>query len=137
MYIFSQFLIDCSKAKVSTIVLCQRFKFQAETVETMVRDAITFVNNVMKGEVVAGGGATEMQISEKLRDYAQRDSNREVKPLIEAIGNALEIIPRQLCENYVKSITQSVSVEKYIGFKMEFYMEFFYSTIFRQQIIWC
>lgn len=47
---------------------------------------------------VLGGGAIEMQLSKTLRDYSRTVAGKE-QLLIGAIAKALEIIPRQLCDN--------------------------------------
>lgn len=69
-----------------------------EMVKATICDAMLMVRYCHKNDVVAGGGAIEMELSKRLHDYAKK-SNADVKPLIEAIANALEIIPRQLCDN--------------------------------------
>lgn len=48
--------------------------------------------------VVAGGGAIEMELSRMLRDYSRTITGKE-QFLVGAIAKALEIIPRQLCDN--------------------------------------
>lgn len=45
-----------------------------------------------------GGGAIEMELSRALRDYSRTIAGKE-QLLIGAIAKALEIIPRQLCDN--------------------------------------
>lgn len=99
MYVFSQFSIDFSEAKTCTVVLCKCYKPHLKKIEATLRDAIMFAATVSKGKVVVGGGAIEMELSKKLRDRAKEKVDPEVKALIEAISVALEIIPRQLCEN--------------------------------------
>lgn len=46
----------------------------------------------------AGGGAIEMELSKVLRDYSRTIAGKE-QLLIGAIAKALEVIPRQLCDN--------------------------------------
>ena len=48
--------------------------------------------------VVAGGGAIEMELSKYLRDYSRSIAGKE-QLLIGVMARALEIIPRQLCDN--------------------------------------
>ena len=48
--------------------------------------------------VVAGGGATEMELSSYLRTYS-RTVEGKTQMIIGAFAKALEIIPRQLCDN--------------------------------------
>ena len=53
---------------------------------------------MMKLVSVAGGGAIEMELSKYLRDYSRTIAGKE-QLLIGAMAKALEIIPRQLCDN--------------------------------------
>ena len=48
--------------------------------------------------VVAGGGAIEMELSKYLRDYSRTIPGKQ-QLLIGAYAKALEIVPRQLCDN--------------------------------------
>ncbi len=45
-----------------------------------------------------GGGAIELELSKYLRDYARTVAGKE-QLIITAVAKALEIIPRQLCDN--------------------------------------
>ena len=45
-----------------------------------------------------GGGAIEMELSKYLRDYSRTIAGKE-QLLIGALAKALEVIPRQLCDN--------------------------------------
>lgn len=48
--------------------------------------------------LLSGGGAIEMELSKYLRDYSRTVAGKE-QLLIAAFARALEVIPRQLCEN--------------------------------------
>jgi len=48
--------------------------------------------------IVAGGGACEMAVSHYLHDFAQNDPSKQ-QAVIRAFAKALEVIPRQLCDN--------------------------------------
>lgn len=48
--------------------------------------------------MIIGGGAIEMELSKHLRDVSRTIAGKE-QMLISAIARALEIIPRQLCDN--------------------------------------
>ena len=50
------------------------------------------------GKYVAGGGATEIELALKLRDYAASVGGRE-QLAIQAFADAVEVIPRSLAEN--------------------------------------
>ena len=70
-----------------------------EETERSLHDAIMIVRRAMKNDaVVAGGGAIEMELSKHLRDVARTIAGKE-QMLISAIAKALEVIPRQLCDN--------------------------------------
>lgn len=58
-------------------------------------DLVCFLQN---DSVVAGGGAIEMELSKYLRDYSRTIPGKQ-QLLIGAYAKALEIIPRQLCDN--------------------------------------
>ena len=49
-------------------------------------------------KVVAGGGSTEMELSKYLREYSRTIEGKQ-QMVIAAFAKALEIIPRQLCDN--------------------------------------
>ena len=48
--------------------------------------------------IVAGGGANDMEISKHLRDHARSIPGKS-QLFINAFAKAMEIIPRQLCDN--------------------------------------
>ena len=47
---------------------------------------------------LSGGGAIEMELSKYLRDYSRTIAGKE-QLMIGAMAKALEVIPRQLCDN--------------------------------------
>jgi T-complex protein 1 subunit eta len=49
--------------------------------------------------IVAGGGAVEMEISSYLHAYADKNVPHKQQSIIKAFAKALEVIPRQLCDN--------------------------------------
>jgi len=74
-------------------------QFIAE-VERSLHDAIMVVKRSVKNEsVVAGGGACEMEVSAYLHQFADRNVPYKQQAIIKAFAKALEIIPRQLCDN--------------------------------------
>eukprot|EP00730_Choanoeca_flexa_P014161 TRINITY_DN6089_c0_g1_i1.p1 TRINITY_DN6089_c0_g1~~TRINITY_DN6089_c0_g1_i1.p1 ORF type:complete len:561 (+),score=185.80 TRINITY_DN6089_c0_g1_i1:77-1759(+) len=93
------FFTGCPKAKTCTIILRGGAEqFIAET-ERSLHDAIMIVRRAIKNDaVVAGGGAIEMLISKHLRDHSRNVPGKQ-QLLIAAFAKALEIIPRQLCDN--------------------------------------
>jgi hypothetical protein len=70
-----------------------------EETERSLHDAIMIVRRAIKNDaVVAGGGAIEMEISKFLRSFARTIPGKQ-QLLISAYAKALEVIPRQLCDN--------------------------------------
>ncbi|KAK6462984.1 chaperonin Cpn60/TCP-1 family [Scheffersomyces coipomensis] len=89
----------CPQAKTCTLVLRGGAEQVIAEVERSLHDAIMIVKRaVSHSEVVAGGGAIEMELSKYLRDYAKTVAGKQ-QLIITAYAKALEIIPRQLCEN--------------------------------------
>jgi thermosome len=67
--------------------------------ERGVQDALDVVAaTVTQGQVLGGGGAPEVEVARRLRDFADSVSGRE-QLAVEAFADALEIIPRALAKN--------------------------------------
>jgi T-complex protein 1 subunit eta len=67
--------------------------------ERSLHDAIMIVKRTLKhSKAVPGGGAVEMELSKRLREYA-RTIHGKSQLLISTFAKSLEIIPRTLCEN--------------------------------------
>nr|CAG4644686.1 EOG090X03U0 [Leptodora kindtii] len=89
----------CPQAKTCTIIIRGGAEQFMEETERSLHDAIMIVRRAMKNDsVVAGGGAIEMELSKYLRDTARGIAGKE-QLLISAVARALEVIPRQLCDN--------------------------------------
>lgn len=89
----------CKNARTCTFILRGGAEQFLEETERSLHDAIMIVRRLIKNDaVVAGGGAIEMELSKVLRDYSRTIAGKE-QLLIGAIAKALEIIPRQLCDN--------------------------------------
>ncbi|KAL0131869.1 hypothetical protein PUN28_003018 [Cardiocondyla obscurior] len=90
---------ECSRAKTCTFILRGGAEQFLEETERSLHDAIMVVRRMVKNDaVVAGGGAIEIELSKTLRDYSRTIAGKE-QLLIGAIARALEVIPRQLCDN--------------------------------------
>ncbi|KAK9811765.1 hypothetical protein WJX72_009677 [[Myrmecia] bisecta] len=89
----------CPKARTATMVLRGGSEQFIDEAERSLHDAIMIVRRAMKNaSVVAGGGAIDMEISRYLRDYARTIAGKS-QLFINAYAKALEVIPRQLCDN--------------------------------------
>nr|SVE76304.1 EOG090X03U0 [Daphnia longispina] len=89
----------CPQAKTCTIIIRGGAEQFMEETERSLHDAIMIVRRAKKNDaVVAGGGAIEMELSKHLREISRTIAGKE-QMLISAIARALEVIPRQLCDN--------------------------------------
>jgi len=87
------------KSKSCTIILRGGAEQFLEETERSLHDAIMIVRRAVKNDaVVAGGGAVEMELSKYLRDHSRSIAGKE-QLIVAAMAKALEIIPRQLCDN--------------------------------------
>lgn len=91
---------DCPEAKTCTLVLRGGAEQFIAEVERSLHDAIMIVKRALRNRnIVAGGGATEMEVSGYLHQHADRNVPNKQQAIVKAFAKALEIIPRQLCDN--------------------------------------
>ncbi|EFJ16712.1 hypothetical protein SELMODRAFT_168086 [Selaginella moellendorffii] len=89
----------CPTGETATIVLRGGADQFIDEAERSLHDAIMIVRRALKNStVVAGGGAIDMEISRYLRQHA-RTIPGKAQLFINAFAKALEVIPRQLCDN--------------------------------------
>ncbi|XP_063590718.1 T-complex protein 1 subunit eta-like [Penaeus indicus] len=89
----------CPQAKTCTIVLRGGAEQFLEETERSLHDAIMIVRRALKHDaVVAGGGAIELEVSRYLREYSRSIASKE-QLFLAAYAKALEVVPRQLCDN--------------------------------------
>ncbi|MFC7018265.1 thermosome subunit beta [Halomicroarcula sp. GCM10025743] len=82
-----------------TLLLRGSTEHVVDELERGVEDAMDVVTStVANGRVLGGGGAPEIEVARRLRDYADSVEGRE-QLAVEAFADALEIIPRTLAEN--------------------------------------
>ncbi|KAK3698038.1 T-complex protein 1 subunit eta [Vermiconidia calcicola] len=94
------FFEGCPKAKTCTLVLRGGAEQFIAEVERSLHDAIMIVKRAIKNNsIVAGGGACEMEISAYLHNFADKNVPHKQQSIIKAFAKALEVIPRQLCDN--------------------------------------
>ncbi|CAL1694578.1 unnamed protein product [Somion occarium] len=90
---------ECPKARTCTLLLRGGAEQFIEEVERSLHDAIMVVKRAVKnGDVVAGGGAIEMDLSAHIRKHALSIPGKLQLVMI-AFAKSLEIIPRQICDN--------------------------------------
>ncbi len=90
---------ECPHAKAVTLLLKGGSSHVVDEVERAVKDALgDIVASLKIGKVVAGGGATEIELASKIREYATKLSGREQLAVL-AFAESIEVIPRTLAEN--------------------------------------
>jgi archaeal chaperonin len=93
------YLRDCKGAKSVSIVLRGGTEHVVDNLERAIDDALRVVKCVVEdGKVVAGGGASEMEVALSIRSYASSIGGRE-QTAITAFAEALEEIPRTIARN--------------------------------------
>ncbi|PKL59566.1 MAG: thermosome subunit, partial [Methanomicrobiales archaeon HGW-Methanomicrobiales-4] len=93
------FVEECQNPKSITIILRGGTEHVVDELERALEDAIRVVSVVLEDKkYVAGGGAPEIELSLRLREFATTIGGR-AQLAIEAYATALEVIPRTLAEN--------------------------------------
>ncbi|KKY26904.1 putative t-complex protein 1 subunit eta [Phaeomoniella chlamydospora] len=91
---------ECPKAKTCTLILRGGAEQFIAEVERSLHDAIMIVKRALRNNtIVAGGGATEMEVSGYLHVHADKNVPNKQQAIVKSFAKALEIIPRQLCDN--------------------------------------
>ncbi|KAL8289485.1 hypothetical protein RB597_001202 [Gaeumannomyces tritici] len=95
------FFEDCPEAKTCTLVLRGGAEQFIAEVERSLHDAIMIVKRAIRNRtIVAGGGAVEMEVSAHLHQFADlKNQAHKQQAVIKSFAKALEVIPRQLCDN--------------------------------------
>jgi chaperonin GroEL (HSP60 family) len=82
-----------------TLLLRGSTEHVVDELERGIGDALDVVSQtVSDGRVLAGGGAVEVEVARRVREYADGVSGRE-QLAVEAFADALELVPRVLAEN--------------------------------------
>jgi thermosome len=93
------FVEGCSGAKAVSIILHGVSEVFLDEMERAIEDALNVVLDVIKsGKIVPGGGAPEVMVAERIRQYASTLSGRE-QLAVAKFAEAVESIPRILAEN--------------------------------------
>ncbi len=93
------FVEKCKNPKAVTILLRGGTQHVVAEVERAVTDAIgDLIAAIVVGKAVAGGGAIEIELAKKMREFSETLSGRE-QLAVQAFAETLEVIPRTLAEN--------------------------------------
>ncbi len=93
------FIEGCKSPKAVNVLIRGGTERIVAEAERAFHDAVCVVRNAIEdGKMVAGGGAPELEVSRKLREYADTLEGRE-QLAVKSFANATEIIPKTLAEN--------------------------------------
>jgi archaeal chaperonin len=93
------YVMGCKNPKALTILIRGGTEHVVDEVERAVHDALGDVSSALKdSKIVAGGGAIEIELSRKLKEFASGLRGRE-RLAVEEFALALEFIPTTLAEN--------------------------------------
>jgi len=93
------YLRDCKGAKSVSIVIRGETEHIVDNVERAIDDALRVAKCVVEdGKVIAGGGASEVEVALELRSFASQIGGRE-QMAIRAFADAIEEVPRTIARN--------------------------------------
>jgi len=93
------FVEGCSKLKSISVLIRGGADYVVSEAERAFNDAVSAVADAMKDKkIIAGGGATEIELARKIRNYARGFAGKE-QLAMEAFAEALEVIPKTLAQN--------------------------------------
>ena len=100
------FVRECKEPKAVSILIRGGTEHVVEEAKRAMDDAILGIAATLEmGSYVYGGGAIEIELARKLRDYAEGIGGKE-QLAINAFADALEIIPRTLAESTGKDAVE-------------------------------
>ncbi len=93
------YITGCKNPKALTILIHGGTEHVVEEIERAIKDGLGDVAaSIKENKIVAGGGAIEIELSKKLKEFSQTLGGRE-RLAVEEFANALEFMPRTLAEN--------------------------------------
>lgn len=93
------FIDRCKNPKATSILIRGGTEHAVEELERIIKASLKAVAVTIEcGKIIAGGGAIEMEVAGKLRDFSKTFRGRE-QLAIEAFASAMEVIPKTLATN--------------------------------------
>jgi len=96
---YFMFLTECQDPKACSVILRGATKDVLNEMERNLHDAFAVARNViLEPRLLPGGGATEMELSMRLKEKAKGEEGTR-QWAYKAVADALEVIPRSLAHN--------------------------------------
>ncbi len=93
------FVEKCKQPRAVTILIRGGTEHVVDEVERAMEDAVKGIASALElKKIVAGGGASEVEVAKELRKHAESFKGRE-QLAVNAFADAMETIPRSLAEN--------------------------------------
>ncbi|MFW9830588.1 MAG: thermosome subunit beta [Candidatus Thorarchaeota archaeon] len=93
------FVEGCKDPKTVSVLIRGGTERVVDEADRAFHDAVSVVRDAVEdGKVVPGGGAPEMEVAAKLREYASSLKGRE-QIAVNKFADAMEIVPKSLAEN--------------------------------------
>lgn len=93
------FVTECKSPKAVSILIRGGTEHVVEQIDRALHDALSVVAVAIEdGQIVAGGGSTEMEVAFNLHKYSAKMKGRE-QLAVRAFAESMEVIPRTLAEN--------------------------------------
>lgn len=93
------FVEGCRDPKAVSLLVRGGTEHVVDEVERAVHDGVCVISVAIEdGKILPGGGAPEIEVARRLREYAETVGGREALA-INAFADAIEIVPRTLAEN--------------------------------------
>lgn len=93
------YFVECKAPKACTILLRGASKDVLNEIERNLQDALHVARNIMiNPRLLPGGGAVEMEVSQRLLEKAKTVEGLQQLPM-KAVAYALEVIPKTLAQN--------------------------------------
>ena len=93
------FIEECENPKATSIILRGSTRHVTEEGKRALDDALGVVaSTIEEGKVLVGGGACEIELIKRLKQFAETISGKEQIAIL-AVADAFEVIPRTLAEN--------------------------------------
>ncbi len=93
------FVRGCENPRSVGILIRAGLERLVDEAERAMHDSLCVIADVFEdSRILPGGGASEVEVARRLRDYAKKIGGRE-QLAIEAFADALEVVPKTLAEN--------------------------------------